>query len=114
MTEAAYDRMTTQAMRLEVGVAEIIAGYGLPWSVARLGARVEYRWGRGEPANATEALSDTDPELDRLFRLFFLNRGIMLTIFYNVALVSPATGAADIDRHNAVFDEFCHAVSEAI
>ena len=111
MTEAAYDHMTTQAMRLEVGVAEIIAGYGLPWSVARLGARVEYRWGGGEPANATEALSDADPELDRLFRLFFLNRGIMLTIFYNVALVSPATSAADIDRHNAVFDEFCQAVT---
>ena len=114
MTEAAYDHMTTQAMRLERGVAEIIAGYGLPWGVARLGARVEYRWGPGEPANATEALSDSDPELDRLFRLFFLNRGIMLTIFYNVALVSPETGPAHIDRHNAVFDEFCHAVSEAI
>ena len=113
MTEAAYDHMTTQAERLRCGVAEIIAGYGLSWGVARLGARVEYRWGRGAPANATEALGDADPELDRLFRLFFLNRGIMLTIFYNVALVSPVTSAADIDRHNTVFDEFAHAVTGA-
>lgn len=113
MTEAAYDHMTTQAKRLEAGVAEIIAGHGLPWGVARLGARVEYRWSGGEPANATEARGGADPVLDRLFRLFFLNRGIMLTIFYNVALVSPETSAADIDRHNAVFAEFAQGIMEA-
>lgn len=30
-----------------------------------------------------------------------------------VALVSPETGAADIDRHNAVFAEFADAVTPA-
>ena len=114
MTEAAYDHMTTQAMRLEVGVADIIETRGLSWGVARLGARVEYRWSTSEPANATEARGGADPELDRLFRLFFLNRGIMLTIFYNVALVSPETSAADIDRHIAVFAEFAEAIMGAV
>ena len=41
-----------------------------------------------------------------LFRLFFLNRGILLTIFYNVALVAPQVEPGDIDRHNEVFAEF--------
>lgn len=113
MTDAAYDHMTAQAERLRAGVAAIIEARGLPWGVARLGARVEYRFSAGEPANATEARGGADPELDRLFRLFFLNRGIMLTIFYNVALVSPETRPADIDRHNAVFAEFADAVTGA-
>ncbi len=111
MTEAAYGRMITQAKRLEDGVAAIIASRGLPWGVARLGARVEYRWLEAEPQNATEARGGADPELDRLFRLFFLNRGIMLTIFYNVALVSPETRPDEIERHNAVFADFADAVS---
>ena len=110
MTDAAYAHMTGQAERLAGGVAEIIAARGLPWGVARLGARVEYRFHDREPANATEAQAGDDPELDGLFRLFFLNRGILLTIFYNVALVSPETTAADIDRHNAVFAEFADAL----
>ena len=38
----------------------------------------------------------------------------MLTIFYNVALVSPETSAADIDRHNAVFAEFAEAIMGAV
>ena len=110
MTEQAYAHMTGQAERLAGGVTDIIAARGLPWGVARLGARVEYRFHDREPANATEAHAGDDPELDGFFRLFFLNRGILLTIFYNVSLVSPETSAADIDRHNAVFAEFADAL----
>jgi glutamate-1-semialdehyde 2,1-aminomutase len=34
-----------------------------------------------------------------------LNRGILMTPFHNMALISAATTEADIDRHTAVFDE---------
>ena len=34
-----------------------------------------------------------------------LNRGILMTPFHNMALMSPATTAADVDRHSAVFRE---------
>ena len=111
MTDDAYGHMTEQAGRLALGVSEIIAARGLAWGVARLGARIEYRFHGGEPANATEAQAGDDPDLDRLFRLYFLNREILLTIFYNVSLVSPETSAADIDRHNAVFEEFADSVT---
>ena len=33
-----------------------------------------------------------------------LNRGILLTPFHNMALMSPATTAADVDRHSEVFE----------
>ena len=106
MTEDAYARMTAQAARLADGTTDIIAAHGLPWGVGRLGASVEYRFYPGEPANAAEAADHPDDARDALFRLFFLNRGILLTIFYNVALIAPQVEPGDIDRHNEVFAEF--------
>ena len=40
-----------------------------------------------------------------------MNRGILLTIFYNVALLSPMTTDADVDRHNTVFAAFAEALA---
>ena len=37
--------------------------------------------------------------------LYALNRGILLTPFHNMALMSPATTEADVDRHTEVFPE---------
>ena len=37
--------------------------------------------------------------------LYALNRGILLTPFHNMALMSPATTEADVDRHTEVFAE---------
>ena len=106
MTEQNYQSMTTNAARLVKAVQTIIDEFKLPWGIARFGARIEYRFHPGIPRNAREATAHHDAELEKLFRLFFLNRGIMLTIFYNVALVAPDTTARDIDRHGEVFREF--------
>ena len=43
--------------------------------------------------------------LDRLIHLYALNRGILLTPFHNMALMSPATTEADVDLHTRVFTE---------
>src|SRR4029079_9485741 len=37
--------------------------------------------------------------------LYALNRGVLMTPFHNMALMSPATTAADVDRHTEVFAE---------
>ncbi len=37
--------------------------------------------------------------------LYALNRGILLTPFHNMALMSPATTEADVDLHTRVFRE---------
>jgi glutamate-1-semialdehyde 2,1-aminomutase len=34
-----------------------------------------------------------------------LNRGVLLTPFHNMALISPATMAADVEIHSEVFRE---------
>jgi len=91
--------------RFEAGVADVIERHGLPWHVTRLGCRVEYLFRPERPRNGTEAAAGADPQLDRLIHLYALNRGILLTPFHNMALMSPATTEADVDRHTEVFDE---------
>ncbi len=46
-----------------------------------------------------------DFALERFMHLYALNRGILLTPFHNMALMSPATTAEDIDAHTGVFRE---------
>jgi glutamate-1-semialdehyde 2,1-aminomutase len=46
-----------------------------------------------------------DHDLDRFMHLYALNRGVLMTPFHNMALMSPATTDADVDRHTAVFAE---------
>lgn len=107
MTEEAYDRMTTLAERLADGIKEVIRSRGLAWHVIRLGARVEYGYGfqPQPPRNGSEAQAGEDLELDRLMHLMALNRGILLTPFHYMALVSPETTENDVDRYNEVFAE---------
>ena len=105
LTAAAFEHMIALAERFERGVAETIEREGLPWHVTRLGCRVEYLFRPDPPRNGSEAAAGTDPLLDRLIHLYALNRGILLTPFHNMALMSPATTDADVDRHTEVFAE---------
>ncbi len=103
LTDEAFERMIALGERFEAGVAEAIEHHDLPWHVTRLGCRVEYLFRRERPRNGSEAAAGGDPELDRLIHLYALNRGILLTPFHNMALMSPATTEADVDVHSAVF-----------
>jgi glutamate-1-semialdehyde 2,1-aminomutase len=105
LTEEAFEHMIALGERFEAGVAEVIERHDLPWHVTRLGCRVEYLFRRERPRNGTEAAAGGNPELDRLIHLYALNRGILLTPFHNMALMSPATTEADVDLHTRVFDE---------
>ena len=88
------------------GVRERIARHGLPWHVARLGCRAEYRFTRRHRrATGARANAAPEPELERYLHLHALNRGVMITPFHNMVLMSPQTTAADVDRHTEVFAE---------
>jgi glutamate-1-semialdehyde 2,1-aminomutase len=104
LTEEAFARMIELGTQFERGVQQVIDAHSLPWHVVRLGCRVEYLF-RPEPARTgAEAAAGGDEALDRFIHLFALNRGILLTPFHNMALMSPATTEADVDRHTEVFD----------
>ena len=105
LTDDAFERMIAMGERFERGVVETIERNGLPWHVTRLGCRVEYLFRSDPPLTGSEAAAGSDHLLDRLIHLYALNRGILLTPFHNMALMSPATTEADIDRHTEVFAE---------
>jgi glutamate-1-semialdehyde 2,1-aminomutase len=105
LTDEAFERMVALGERFERGVADVIERHGLPWHVTRLGCRVEYLFRPERPRNGSEAAAGGNALLDRLMHLYALNRGILLTPFHNMALMSPATTETDVDRHTEVFDE---------
>ncbi len=105
LTKEAFDRMFPLAKRWTAGVEKVIADFTLPWHVTRLGCRAEYLFTPNRPRNGTEAHDAMDFELERLMHLYAMNRGILLTPFHNMALMSPATTAEDIDLHTRVFRE---------
>ncbi len=105
LTGEAYGRMIALAERYTAGVQGVIDSRRLPWHIVRLGARAEYSFSPEAPRNGGESHAAGDPQLDEYTHLNALNRGILLTPFHNMALMSPATTADDVDRHTAVFTE---------
>ena len=95
----------SRAERWTDGVARAIGDAGLPWHVTRLGARAEYLFGPMQPRNGREAAAMDDFSLQQLTHLYALNRGILLTPFHNMALMSPVTTEADVDHHTRAFAE---------
>jgi glutamate-1-semialdehyde 2,1-aminomutase len=105
LTDDAFDRMIRLGERFEEGVRDVISTRALPWHVVRLGCRVEYLF-RPEPARTgAEAFLGQDADLDPFIHLFLLNRGVLMTPFHNMSLMSPATTERDVDRHTEVFAE---------
>ncbi len=104
LTDQAFEHMTGLAVRFADGVQQIIDAHRLPWSVVRLGARAEYRFAPVPPRTGGESNAAAHPDLDDYLHVYLANRGVLLTPFHNMALMCPATTAADVDRHHEVFE----------
>jgi glutamate-1-semialdehyde 2,1-aminomutase len=103
LTPAAFALMIPLAERFATGVHHAIEAAKLPWHVSRLGCRAEYVFLPHAPRNGGQAAAAMDFDLERFMHLYALNRGILLTPFHNMALMSPSTTATDIDHHTKVF-----------
>lgn len=111
-TDASYAHMLAQAARLEAGLRERIARAAMPWTVTRLGARMELQFMPHTPRHAQDVRDHAQTELEALTHLFMLNRGVLLTPFHSMMLVSPATTAQDVDRLLQVFDALLAALTD--
>ncbi len=105
LTADAFAYMIPLAERWTRGVANVIEAFDLPWHVTQLGARAEYCFMPQPPRNGGQAAAAHDDLLEQYMHLYALNRGILLTPFHNMALMSPATTAQDVDYHTLVFGE---------
>ena len=86
-------------------VQAIIDRHGAPWQVSQLGCRAEYSFRETAPSNGREAADADDFELQQFLHLHALNRGILMTPFHNMALMSPAHTREDVARHTEHFEE---------
>ena len=84
------------------GVQATIDKHNLPWHVQQLGGRAEY-WFCPPPRDGAAAAAAVDHELDNFMHLWAVNRGILLTPFHNMALMSPYHTSADVQLHTDVF-----------
>ena len=78
---------------------------GVPWSIAQLGARAEYRFASPAPRNGSESVDAYDADLEDFLHVFLANRGVLMTPFHNMALMCPVTTEADVARHTELFAE---------
>ncbi|HEY0595600.1 MAG TPA: aspartate aminotransferase family protein, partial [Sphingopyxis sp.] len=112
ITLEAYDHMLRGAARLVSGLENEIAAAGLDWHVTQVGARVEFLTCPIPPRNGGEAKAALHSELEAAIHLFLANRGILLAPFHNMMLVSPVTGADQIDRLVGAFADCVRALKE--
>ncbi len=105
LTEDFYAKAIALQECFTEGIESVIKEFDLPWIVKCLGNRSEYWFRPTPPKNGGEAFAAIDHEIDRYMHLFALNRGILMTPFHNMALISPETARADVDYHTKVFRE---------
>jgi glutamate-1-semialdehyde 2,1-aminomutase len=103
LTDEFYSKAIRLQERFTKGVEAVIREFELPWIVKRLGNRSEYWFRPTPPRNGSEAFAAIDHELDRYMHLFALNRGILLTPFHNMALISPDCSEPDAAYHTKIF-----------
>jgi glutamate-1-semialdehyde 2,1-aminomutase len=105
LTAEAFGAMIALCDRFVAGVRGVLADRDVPWSMVQLGARAELAFTPDPPRSGGASAALHDAELEDALHLFLLNRGVMITPFHNMALMSPATTSADVDRHTEVFAE---------
>jgi glutamate-1-semialdehyde 2,1-aminomutase len=105
LTDEFYSKAIALQEQFTAGVESVIQEFELPWIVKRLGNRSEYWFRPTPPKNGGEAHAAIDHELDRYMHLFTLNRGILMTPFHNMALISPETTQEDVNYHTKIFRE---------
>jgi len=113
MTDEAFERMIALGERFEQGVRDVMESRELPWHVVRLGCRVEYLFRPDRARNGAEAAAGQDEEVETFIHLYLLNRGILMTPFHNMALMSPATTAEDVDLHTEVYAQMADELTGA-
>jgi glutamate-1-semialdehyde 2,1-aminomutase len=105
LTPQAFDGMVARCDRFVAGVRGVLAAREVPWSIVQLGARAELAFAPEPPRSGGASAALHDTELEDALHLLMLNRGVLITPFHNMALMCPATTAADVDRHTEVFAE---------
>ena len=104
-TDKAFEKMIAGANRMADGLEAAIKSYDLPWSVTRCGARAEMQFMPHPPQKGSEAKASVYWDLIAYTHLYLANRGVLVTPFHNMMLVSPVTSDEDVDLLVNLWDD---------
>ena len=110
-TLAAARAMAHGAERLPAGLQAAITGRRLPWTVTRLGARMELQFRPTAPRDAAEARGAMAGDVEAALHLWWLNRSVLVTPFHDMLLVPPMATDDDLAAVCAHFDAFLAALA---
>lgn len=110
LTEEAFEKMEKISIEWTRAVQAVIDEFNVPWQVSQLGCRAEYSFRSTAPRTGKEAADADDFALQQYLQLHAINRGVLMTPFHNMALISPETTLEDVNRHNLHFREAVKAL----
>ena len=106
LTQEGFSKSIPKAEEFTDGICRVIEKYSLPFCTNQAGARAEYVFSSVPARNASESISFADHELYEYFFVGSLNRGFIMSPYYNImAVFSPVTRVSDVRRHSEVFEE---------
>ncbi|MGN6793990.1 MAG: hypothetical protein ACTHJW_16505, partial [Streptosporangiaceae bacterium] len=105
-TLEAADRVSNLGGRLQRGLQEQVDRAGLPWTIDRLGGRVQWRLTPLPPRTGADGFESVVLPIDDARKLFMANRGVWDAISAAGAAVSFAASEEDVDTYVAVAGEF--------
>ncbi len=112
-TEQAFERMISGANRIAEGLEAAIKKHDVPWSLICCGARTELHFMPSSPKNGSESKQAVYWDLIAYTHLYLANRGVLMTPFHNMMLVSPVTPDEDVELLVKVWDD-CMAELAAV
>jgi glutamate-1-semialdehyde 2,1-aminomutase len=105
-TRTAADRVGGLGERLQRGLQAQVDRVGLPWTIDRLGGRVQWRLTPAPPRTGAEAFESVVLPICDARKVFLANRGIWDAIAAAGPAVSYAASAADVDAYIEVAGAF--------
>jgi glutamate-1-semialdehyde 2,1-aminomutase len=105
-TEDAADRVGRLGGRLQRGLQAHVDRAGLPWTIDRLGGRVQWRLTPVPPRTGADGFASVVLPICDARKVFMANRGIWDAIAAAGPAVSYAVGPEDVDAYIAVAGEF--------
>lgn len=105
-TSAASERVDALGQRLQAGLQREINRVGLPWTIDRLGGRIQFRLTPQAPRNGAEGIASVVLPLVDARKVWLLNRGIWDAIATAGPSVSYAIAEEDVDGYVSAAADF--------
>ncbi len=110
-TTEAGQRVDELGQRLQTGLQREIDNVGLPWTIDRLGGRIQFRLTPEAPRNGAESYESLVLPLADARKVFLLNRGVWDAIATAGPSVSYAIDRADVDTYVNAAGDFFHELT---